>query len=98
MKRRVINPWSWQDQFAFVQAHEVSGAQRVVYCAGQTSVDGEGTPIHEGDIRAQVGQAFDNLETVLAEAGLDLSHVVRVNYYTTDADALIENWDVVATR
>jgi 2-iminobutanoate/2-iminopropanoate deaminase len=37
MESRVINPWTWQDQFAFVQAHEISGAQRVVYCAGQTS-------------------------------------------------------------
>jgi enamine deaminase RidA (YjgF/YER057c/UK114 family) len=98
MEQRVFNPWTWQDQFAFVQAHEVSGAQRVVYCAGQISVDGDGNPIHEGDMRAQVGQALDNLETVLGEAGLDLSHVVRLNYYTTDADGLVENWDVVATR
>ena len=77
VQSQVINPWTWQDQFAFVQAHEVSGAQRVVYCSGQTSVDGDGNPIHEGDLRAQVGQALDNLETVLGEAGLDLSKVVR---------------------
>jgi hypothetical protein len=38
MGSRVINPWTWQNQFAFVQAHEVSGAERVLYCAGQTSV------------------------------------------------------------
>ena len=75
MERRVVNPWTWQDQFAFVQAHEVSGAQRVVYCAGQISVDDDGAPIHEGDLRAQIGRAFDNLETVLSEAGLDLSNV-----------------------
>jgi enamine deaminase RidA (YjgF/YER057c/UK114 family) len=98
MRSQVINPWTWQDQFAFVQAREVSGAQRVVYCAGQISVDDDGNPIHEGDLRAQVGQALDNLETVLGEAGLDLSKVVRLNYYTTDADALVENWDVIATR
>ena len=98
MESRVINPWTWQDQFAFVQAHEVSGAQRVVYCAGQTSVDGDGNPIHEGDMRAQIAQALDNLETVLREAGLNLSNLVRLNYYTTDADLLVENWDVIATR
>ena len=95
---RVINPWTWQDQFAFVQAREVSATQRVVYCAGQTSVDDDGNPLHEGDLRAQIGRALDNLETVLGEAGLDLSNVVRLNYYTTDVDALIENWDVIATR
>jgi enamine deaminase RidA (YjgF/YER057c/UK114 family) len=98
MESRVINPWTWQDQFAFVQAHEVSGAQRVLYCAGQTSVDADGNPIHEGDMPAQIGQALDNLETVLGQAGLDLSNVVRLNYYTTDPDAVLENWDVIATR
>jgi hypothetical protein len=25
MERRVINPWQWQDQFGFVQAHAVIG-------------------------------------------------------------------------
>ena len=98
MESRVINPWTWQDQFAFVQAHEVSGAQRFVYCAGQLSVDDDGAPMHEGDLRAQIGRAFDNLETVLSEAGLDLSNVVRLNYYTTEPDAFVENSDVVAAR
>jgi enamine deaminase RidA (YjgF/YER057c/UK114 family) len=98
MQSRVINPWTWQDQYAFVQAHEVSGAQRVVYCSGQISVDGDGNPIHEGDMRAQIGQALDNLETVLGQAGLDLSNLVRLNYYTTDPDAVIENWEIIATR
>ena len=35
--RRVINPWSWQDQFNFVQANEVRDMQRMLICAGQTS-------------------------------------------------------------
>lgn len=98
MESRVINPWTWQDQFAFVQAHEVSSAERVLYCAGQTSVDSDGKPIHEGEMRAQVTQALNNLETVLSEAGLDLSNVVRLNYYTTDVDAFFEAYEVVATR
>lgn len=37
MKRKIINPWLWQDQLGFVQANEFSGFQRVVFCAGQTS-------------------------------------------------------------
>ena len=39
MEQRKVNPWAWQNQFAFSQAIEVSGANRVLYCAGQTSVD-----------------------------------------------------------
>src|SRR5918997_1504805 len=78
------NPWGWQDQLGFVQANLVSGAQRMLVCAGQTSVDAEGRPLHPGDMRAQVNQALDNLETVLGEAGFTLADVVRLNYYTTD--------------
>ena len=42
MERRILNPWTWQDTYGFVQANEVTGGQRVVYCAGQTSVDADG--------------------------------------------------------
>ena len=98
MERRIVNPWTWQDQFGFVQAHEVSGAQRVLLCAGQTSMDAEGRPAHPGDMRAQVALALDNVETVLREAGLTLSDVVRLNYYTTDVDAFFGAYDIVMQR
>src|SRR5688572_17542059 len=96
MKRHIVNPWSWQDQFGFVQAQAVSGAERTVYCSGQTSVDTDGNPIHEGDMVAQVGQALDNLESVLRESGCDLSNVVRLNYYTTDLDGFFPAMGVLA--
>jgi len=37
MERRAINPWSWQDNFGFVQANEVSGQQRTLICSGNLS-------------------------------------------------------------
>ena len=86
-----VNPWTWQDQFAFSQAVEVNGAQRVLYCAGQTSVDGDGTPMFAGDMPAQVSLAVDNLEAVLTGAGMSFANVVRLNIYTTDVDAFIAN-------
>jgi enamine deaminase RidA (YjgF/YER057c/UK114 family) len=98
MEQRIINPWKWQDQLGFVQAHEISGGQRVLYCAGQASMDADGKPAHAGNMRAQVNQALDNLEKVLAEGGFRLSHVVRLNYYTTNVDQLFANWDAVTNR
>ena len=98
MERRVINPWTWQDQFGFVQANEVSGAQKVLLCSGQTSVDDDGNPVHPGDMTAQVNKALDNLETVLSQAGLNLSNVVRLNYYTTDVDAFFEAAPALGAR
>jgi len=90
MERRIVNPWTWQDQFGYVQANELSGMNRVLVCAGQTSVDTDGQPLHEGDMVAQVGQALDNLETVLGEAGFALADVVRMNLFVTDVDAFIQ--------
>jgi enamine deaminase RidA (YjgF/YER057c/UK114 family) len=98
MERRVVNPWTWQDQFGFVQANEVSEPRRMLICAGQTSVDADGRPLHEGDMRGQVNQALDNLETVLTAAGFTLADVVRLNIYTTDVDRLLEAYDALAGR
>ena len=35
MERKIVNPWKWQDSYGFVQGHEVTGAQRVLYFAGK---------------------------------------------------------------
>jgi enamine deaminase RidA (YjgF/YER057c/UK114 family) len=98
VERRAINPWWWQDQFGFVQANEVRGIERVLVCSGQTAVDADGNPQHAGDMRAQVTLVLDNLETVLREAGLDWSNVVRLNYYTTDVDAFYTAMDILGER
>jgi enamine deaminase RidA (YjgF/YER057c/UK114 family) len=87
MGRRVINPWTWQDQYGYAQAIEVTGSERALFCAGQTSNDADGNPVHAGDMAAQVGQALDNLEVVLREAGFELSQVVRLNTYTTERNS-----------
>jgi enamine deaminase RidA (YjgF/YER057c/UK114 family) len=65
-----VNPWEWQDNFGFSQAIEFSGHERVLMCAGQTSVDENGTPMHDGDMRAQALKALENLQAVLAQAGI----------------------------
>jgi enamine deaminase RidA (YjgF/YER057c/UK114 family) len=98
VERQIINPWTWQDRFGFVQAHSVSGSGRTIYCAGQTSVDADGNPLHEGHMVAQVGQALDNLEAVLRESGCGLSDVVRLNYFTTDVEGFFAAMEVLVPR
>jgi enamine deaminase RidA (YjgF/YER057c/UK114 family) len=98
VEQRKINPWKWQDQFAFSQGIEVTNASRVLYCAGQASVDGAGKPMHAGDMRKQIEQAFRNLETVLNAAGYGLENVVRLNYYTTDVEGFLSASDIVGNR
>jgi len=98
MERRIVNPWTWQDRLGYVQANEMTGMERVLVCAGQTSVDADGQPLHDGDMGAQVGQALDNLETVLGEAGFALADVVRLSFFVTDVDAFIQAGAIYGAR
>jgi enamine deaminase RidA (YjgF/YER057c/UK114 family) len=93
-----VNPWSWSEGFGYEQAVLVDGATRTLYCAGQTSVDADGTPMHAEDTAAQLGLALDNLEAVLADASMSLADVVRLNYFTTDLDAFFGGYENVVAR
>jgi enamine deaminase RidA (YjgF/YER057c/UK114 family) len=98
MQRTPVNPWQWSVAMGFNQGEVVEGHRRTLFCAGQTSVDAEGTPQHAGDMSAQVALATDNLEAVLREAGMSLSNVVRLNIYTTDVDTFFEHYGTLASR
>jgi enamine deaminase RidA (YjgF/YER057c/UK114 family) len=99
MERRAVNPWTWQQQFGFVQANEIRNPQRVLVVAGQTSLDADAHVTAVGDMCGQVEAALDNLETVLRQAGMGLPSLVRVNFYTTDMDRFLsEGLRVVAER
>jgi enamine deaminase RidA (YjgF/YER057c/UK114 family) len=98
MKLKVVNPWSWQDSLNFSQAVEAPEGCKVVFLAGQTSVDPDGRPLYRGDMRAQLERALENLELVLEQAGLTLANLVRLNYYVTDMAAYASARDVVAAK
>jgi enamine deaminase RidA (YjgF/YER057c/UK114 family) len=98
IENKKINPWGWQDAFGFSQAIETSGHTRVLRCSGQTAVDANGTPQHEGDMAAQMNLAVDNLETVLKAASMTLSNVVRLHVYVTDMDAAIGSFGPMTQR
>jgi enamine deaminase RidA (YjgF/YER057c/UK114 family) len=98
MKKKVINPWRWQDRYGFAQAIEVDGAQRFLLCAGQTSVDADGNPLHKGDMIKQVNQALDNLETLLKYSDMTLADAVHFKYFTTNIPAFIEAHAVLDER
>jgi enamine deaminase RidA (YjgF/YER057c/UK114 family) len=80
------------------QAELVEDASRWLVCAGQASIDAEGAPQHAGDMGAQIALCFDNLDAVLAGAGMSLANVVRLNYYVTDMDVFFEHFGVIGER
>jgi enamine deaminase RidA (YjgF/YER057c/UK114 family) len=99
VEQRKVNPWTWQDEFGFSQAVEVTAATRILYCAGQTSTGADAGTLHAGDMQAQAAAALDNLETVLREGEMTLANVVRLTTYVTDVDRyLVEAAATVGAR
>ena len=98
MKRESVNPWTWSIEYGYNQGELVEGHARELFLAGQTAMSAEGQPQHAGDMAAQVGLCLDNMEAVLAAAGMSLANVVRLNVFTTDVDALFEHYGLIAER
>lgn len=98
VRRSAVNPWQWSLDVGYNQAELVEGHTRELVCAGQTAVSADGRPQHPGDMAAQLSLALDNLEAVLRAAGMALSDVVRLNYYTTDVDAFMSASAVLGER
>jgi enamine deaminase RidA (YjgF/YER057c/UK114 family) len=98
MERTAVNPVDWSSAMGFNQGELVSAHTRTLYCSGQTAMDGEGRPRHEGDMAAQLALSLDNLEAVLGEAGMSLASLVRLNVYTTDVELLLRHYGVLASR
>jgi enamine deaminase RidA (YjgF/YER057c/UK114 family) len=98
MEKHIINPWHWQASQGWSWGIDTRGSERVLYCAGQVATDANGRVLHPGDMAAQLRGALDNLERVLDSAGYSLGDVVRIDYYATDVDAVMQNWSIVADR
>lgn len=98
MRKTAVNPWPWSRALGYNQGELAEGATRILTCAGQAAVDGEGNPLHPGDMRAQMALALDNLEAVLAGGGMGLADVARLVVYATDVDAALRSLDLLGTR
>lgn len=92
---KTYDPWDWQAGFGFSHGVEVPDTGRIVEVSGQCATAPDGSPLHLGDMRAQIGIAVGNIEEVLVAAGLGLGSVTRIRVYTTDMDATLANWDAV---
>lgn len=60
-------------------AHAVELDNGIVYLSGQKAWDPVTGDLVPGDVEAQTGIVFDNIEGVLRHLGLTLSHVTRIS-------------------
>jgi reactive intermediate/imine deaminase len=84
VERTQINPWSWQDEFGYSQGWRVDGPASILFIAGQVALAPDGTLVGDGDFDAQCRQVFENLKTVLEQAGATFENLVKVTVYMTD--------------
>ena len=82
-----LSPTSIHPPFsAYSNGVEVPAGQKLVFCSGQLGIT------REGEIPAGVSEqtelCFDNIEAILAEAGLGLGDIVRINAFVTSRDSL----------
>ncbi len=70
--------WDWSMPVPFSQGWKTGN---VVFCGGQISSDPKGRTVAPGDIATQTRNVFEFMNKVLAQAGADLSDVVKFNTY-----------------
>lgn len=66
----------------------VPPGSRLVFCSGQLGINEKGDV--PPDCAGQASLCFDNISAILAEAGLDLGHIVRINAFVTGREHLAE--------
>jgi enamine deaminase RidA (YjgF/YER057c/UK114 family) len=82
MTRTILNPAALARPSGY--AHGVLSTGALLFLAGQTGMDAAGQISAPGDLVAQFRQALANIQAVLAEAGGQMSDIVKLTLYVTD--------------
>jgi enamine deaminase RidA (YjgF/YER057c/UK114 family) len=80
---QVINPDGLPKPEVYRQMSIATGS-RLVFLAGQVARDADGNRVGEGDLAAQVEQAYLNIATALAAAGGSFADVAKLTAYVVD--------------
>lgn len=83
MPIELINPAGLPEVGVYRQVAVATGS-RTVFVAGQVARDADGGRVGEGDLAAQVEQAYRNVGTALAAAGGSFDDVASLVLYVVD--------------
>ena len=84
MHRTVIQPASIVDPRPRYSQGIATEGGRLLFIAGQTSVDATGAVVGAGNIERQAIQVFENIRAVLEAAGGTFASLVMTTTYLTD--------------
>jgi 2-iminobutanoate/2-iminopropanoate deaminase len=84
---RRLNPVSIHPPFArYAHGVAVPGAAQTIFCSGQLGVRGDGTV--PPDVEGQATLCFEAIAAILAEGGMGLNDLVRLNAYVIGREHL----------
>ena len=72
------------DPPTYSQAVKVTGAEAILYIAGQVAYGDNGSAAHAGDFKAQARAALQCLKAQVEAGGGTMANIVKVNTYLTD--------------
>lgn len=79
----LLNPQGLPEVDLYRQVSVATGS-KLVFTAGQVSVDAHGTLVGAGDLAAQAEQCYLNVATALAGAGATFDDVAKLTVYVVD--------------
>src|SRR5438128_4026490 len=72
------------DPPTYSQAVKVTGAQTILFRAGQVAYDDKGNAAHRGDFAAQARAVFQAVKAQVEAGGGTMQSIVKLNTYLTD--------------
>jgi enamine deaminase RidA (YjgF/YER057c/UK114 family) len=72
------------DPPAYSQAVKVTGAETILYIAGQVAYDEKGGASYPGDFKAQARAVLQAVKAQVEAGGGTMANIVKVNTYVTD--------------
>ena len=72
------------DPPTYSQAVKVTGAETILYIAGQVAYGDNGSAAHAGDFKAQARAALQAVKAQVEAGGGTMASIVKVNTYLTD--------------
>ena len=68
----------------YSQGVKVTGAQSILFLAGQVAYDKDGSVAFKGDFKGQARAVFESIKKLVQAGGGTLDNVVKINTYVTD--------------
>jgi enamine deaminase RidA (YjgF/YER057c/UK114 family) len=79
-----LQPDGWKSPRGYANGISVTGAEKLVFVAGQIAWDADQKLVGAGDMAAQFAQVLRNVVAVVRAADGEPRHIVRMTCYVTD--------------